>query len=417
MKCVGCPDLDECLMIDRILLIEPVDISKSDGPSVNEREFITALHRVYGDRLTVILPRPEFDVDLVCECRCLFVPASKSWNPLSFILQQSAIYFRTASVLQAHAIDLVVARLSPWPLGLALVVIRFSPPIAIRHLAGHPYAFLLGYTGLKKIFGWFVAAVNRFVTSYVIHHAQLVDVCTEQHAKHAKSFYHLTDERILLIGNSVNVERFYPCASDEIRRKYGIPEVAFIVGYVGGKPWERGGEELIRVASYLNDRIPSLRILIVGGGEGVAGLRQLAIELNVADRVIFTGLVPYDAVPDYVNVLDMGIAFDIPDRVAVVGNANQKIRQYLACGKPVVTTPGGNEFLVQEQLGWIISKHDLDEFANVIVDYASWDDEKKQNLSKRAVDYARHNLSFQNTIHRLSQAWNDCYCIDGCKND
>jgi glycosyltransferase involved in cell wall biosynthesis len=50
---------------------------------------------------------------------------------------------------------------------------------------------------------------------------------------------------------------------------------------------------------------PELRLLLVGGGEARADLERIARETDVANRVVFTGLVPYDLVPEYYRLMDI----------------------------------------------------------------------------------------------------------------
>jgi glycosyltransferase involved in cell wall biosynthesis len=46
-------------------------------------------------------------------------------------------------------------------------------------------------------------------------------------------------------------------------------------------------------------------VLLVGGGPQDAQLRQLAKDLNIADKVVFTGRVPHDQVQKYYDLLDV----------------------------------------------------------------------------------------------------------------
>jgi glycosyltransferase involved in cell wall biosynthesis len=55
----------------------------------------------------------------------------------------------------------------------------------------------------------------------------------------------------------------------------------------------------------LSARAPDLRVLLVGGGPQDAQLRQLAKDLGIADKVVFTGRVPHDQVQKYYDLLDV----------------------------------------------------------------------------------------------------------------
>jgi glycosyltransferase involved in cell wall biosynthesis len=51
--------------------------------------------------------------------------------------------------------------------------------------------------------------------------------------------------------------------------------------------------------------MPDLRVLLVGGGPQDAQLRQLAKDLQIEDKVVFTGRVPHDQVNKYYDLLDV----------------------------------------------------------------------------------------------------------------
>ena len=53
-----------------------------------------------------------------------------------------------------------------------------------------------------------------------------------------------------------------------------------------------------------------------------------------------------------------------------------KVRQYLACGKPVVISPGGNEFVAHEGLGSVVDPSDPEAIAAIAG--ACWIVERKQ---------------------------------------
>ena len=65
--------------------------------------------------------------------------------------------------------------------------------------------------------------------------------------------------------------------------------------------------------------------------------KELAKKYGVADRVIFTGMVPYSEVPQYVSAMDIGI---IPFKEGEVSfNALPiKLFEYFACEKPVISS-------------------------------------------------------------------------------
>src|SRR5262249_5345061 len=97
-------------------------------------------------------------------------------------------------------------------------------------------------------------------------------------------------ERIVVVPNGVDPARFAPRARDaELEGRLGL-EGKVVVGYIGSIVAYEGLDDLLRAAAMLKARIEiPFALLIVGDGQQLAELKALAAELEVADRVTFTG--------------------------------------------------------------------------------------------------------------------------------
>jgi len=125
---------------------------------------------------------------------------------------------------------------------------------------------------------------------------------------------------------------------DEVRRRvrerFGIGPEVLVFGIAGSLGvGERSGycygQELVR-ALLAVDR-PDVAVLIVGDGDGRAGLERLA-----GRRCHFAGRVARHEVPDYLVAMDVG---SLPQSLDGVGSFRYttKISEYLAAGLPIVT--------------------------------------------------------------------------------
>lgn len=112
--------------------------------------------------------------------------------------------------------------------------------------------------------------------------------------------------KVTVIPNAVNIEDFSVGeARDEALAARLDIEGKQVLGFIGSFYAYEGLDILLRSLPAMLAQNPAIRVLLVGGGPQDAQLKQLARELGVADRVLFTGRVPHDEVQRYYNLIDV----------------------------------------------------------------------------------------------------------------
>ena len=122
--------------------------------------------------------------------------------------------------------------------------------------------------------------------------------------------------------------------SQRLRAKLGIPENSTVIVYMGSFFYFSGLDRIIEDLSKLAEK-PQL--VLIGGGEQDAYLRELVNSLKLEDSVTFTGFVGFDELPSYLSIADVAINPMRPSLVAHAALPN-KVLQYMASGLPVVST-------------------------------------------------------------------------------
>ncbi len=92
-----------------------------------------------------------------------------------------------------------------------------------------------------------------------------------------------------------------------------------------------GLETLIHAVPLLLEKIPDLEVLIVGDGEYRPELENIARELGVENRVMFTGRVSQEDIPDMITGSDVGIVAFTHDCALA-----WKLFEYMAMQRPTV---------------------------------------------------------------------------------
>jgi len=115
--------------------------------------------------------------------------------------------------------------------------------------------------------------------------------------------------------------------------KYGKP---YLVGYVGTMSIQDGLDILLDVALHIKNKgRRDVHFTCVGGGPGLAGLRQMVKDKDLEDMVNFTGRVPDQQLLDVLSTADVCVN---PDKPCEMNNISTmiKIMEYMALSKAIV---------------------------------------------------------------------------------
>jgi glycosyltransferase involved in cell wall biosynthesis len=121
----------------------------------------------------------------------------------------------------------------------------------------------------------------------------------------------------------------------EMRGKLAIPVDANVVVYMGSFFYFSGLPEVLKTFAEIANN--NDRLVLIGGGEQDHELRELSKSLGTESQMIFTGMVPYLDLPNYLGIADVAINPLNPSVVASTALPN-KVLQYMASGLEVVST-------------------------------------------------------------------------------
>jgi glycosyltransferase involved in cell wall biosynthesis len=147
----------------------------------------------------------------------------------------------------------------------------------------------------------------------------------------------VSSDRIRITSAGVDTDLFRPLDGTRVRAKYGLAGKKVVV-YVGAASAWHGLDVLVRAAAQLGD---DYRIMIIG--QASADTLALARATGTSDRLIFTGFVPHEQVPEHIAAADITVAPYDPAGLRAMERfgfyfSPIKIFEYMACAKPVVAT-------------------------------------------------------------------------------
>ena len=206
-----------------------------------------------------------------------------------------------------------------------------------------------------------------------------------------------------MIPNGANTDLFKPMDTNQARRQLNLSGADYFVTFVGMLAAWQGVEYLIRSAPYILKGYPESKFLIVGDGTMKQGLIELTQRIGVSDRIIFTGRVPYDKVPLYMNASDVCAAPFIKERNERSGVSPLKIYEYGACGKAIVTSRlPGLEFVEQYETGVLVQPDNAEELAEAIIKRLQ-DPELRKQMGENGRKYVIENHSWESVARRVAE--------------
>ena len=214
--------------------------------------------------------------------------------------------------------------------------------------------------------------------------------------------YGLPRERVFVVPNGVDTDRFRPMEPSAARRQLAWPAAPWVV-FVGNLVTWQGLDTLVRAAPEVIEGCGA-RIAIVGDGQMRSTLETLAENLGIADRVVFVGSVPYEDVPTYIGAASACVAPFTRARNEAIGLSPLKVYEYLACGRPVVASgvPGISELLQRSGAGLLVPPDDSRALAATLREVLE-DPTRAREMGDRGRAFAVNECSWGRTAESVER--------------
>jgi glycosyltransferase involved in cell wall biosynthesis len=209
-------------------------------------------------------------------------------------------------------------------------------------------------------------------------------------------------EKIKVISNGVNTRSFRPIHSSPFllqwKNRLGIKSKDTVISYVGNlAPWQ-GIDEIIEIAFRLLPKNENLKFLIVGDGPLKPHLMKKVFNSAYENNICFTGMLDHREIPFLINLSDICVA---PLRVE--GGSPIKVFEYMACGKPVVTSRiDGLEFIEAEGVGLLTAPEDKGELEEALNELIK-DPLKRAAMGQKGGRIARERFSWDSRITEIEE--------------
>ena len=163
----------------------------------------------------------------------------------------------------------------------------------------------------------------------------------------------IPETKIQVIANGVDTERFQLLDANSARRQLGLPEESAIAVSVGSLIESKGHHLLIAAVAKLAERIPGLRLYVIGEGVYRAKLEELVREKQLQERVFLPGNRPNEELSLWFSAANISCLMSSREGWPNV------VSEAVACGTPVLATRVGGipEIITSPELGMFVERN------------------------------------------------------------
>ena len=211
------------------------------------------------------------------------------------------------------------------------------------------------------------------------------------------------EELYTVVPTGTNLEPFLNADGKTLRAEKGWQDETILIS-VGRLASEKNWETLLQAFAKVYPEHPKLRLVLIGDGPARESLQALASELGIAEKVTFTGVIPFEEIPAYLKAAN---AFGF---ASVTETQGLVTIEAMAAGLPVVAVDGsGTRDIVEHGKQGLLVENDVDALAKGINDLLS-DSRQMKRFSHNALKKAKTfdvNLLSRQIVSVYEQAIQD----------
>jgi len=184
----------------------------------------------------------------------------------------------------------------------------------------------------------YLQKIGRFIERKTINNSERLFVTNEKLKDHLTKLGADSTE-IEIFSSGIDFTQFNSnIKGDETRKKYKIKDDQIVLFFMGWLYHFSGLKEVAIKLAGEKSKYEKFVLFIVGEGDAYDDLMKIKEKYHLDSNLILVGKQPYDMIPQFIAASDICILPAYPDEKIMQDIVPIKIFEYMAVGKPVITT-------------------------------------------------------------------------------
>jgi glycosyltransferase involved in cell wall biosynthesis len=164
---------------------------------------------------------------------------------------------------------------------------------------------------------------------------------------------------------------------------------------------DRGAEEAVAMMQYLEGFI----LVIVGSGDVIEDLKKMIKNLNIQDKVLIIGKIPYKKLLEYTKIADLGLSLDKGTNLNYEYSLPNKVFDYIQCHVPLLVSNRRvvAKLVLDNEIGLVFDKHDPKEMADIVKSIFA--DKKRLEKWQKNLKIVAEKYNWENESKKLKNIY------------
>lgn len=287
-----------------------LNLAAPSGPGTHMREIINGFKSEGHEVITFIAGGESLDASTT-EAIAFKKYSWKKWIPrkiwntlkeVKLLLHNRKMKNELMQLVQVHRPNFIYERSYAFMDAACITAMKCNVPIICEVNA--PYPEEVAKMNGKGLFHFF----SEYAERYIARHAYRIVVVSSAMQQYFEQKHQLKKDQIIITPNAVD-KGFAAVNEQHFKKIYhqiGLCSDDIVIGFVGSIFPYHGVDALIRAFGALknNSHWSKLKLLIVGDGESLTELKELANRMNIREKIIFTGNVNHSDVAAYIQCMN-----------------------------------------------------------------------------------------------------------------